>query len=310
MPPTAFVSHPDCARHDTGWKHADHQGRLPALVRAVYADMLTLHGHLTEVEARPASETDLLLVHTPELIEQVRQASSWAAAENRLRMLEGEVVVSGASWEAALAAVGCALTGVDVVASGAARNAFCAARPPGHAASAGQVGGFSIFNNVAIATRHLRRRHGIERVLVVCWGGSTPAIGSILAADEGVRVLSVGEAAAPGEGHRVLSVVLPAGSDGALLAGAAEAALADLLTGFDPQFVMLAAGFDVLAADPAGALGLEPRDIHALTGYLRQVADLHCDGRLVSVLEGGYDARALGLAAVQHLRALAGLELA
>lgn len=309
MPPTAFVSHPDCARHDTGWNHPDHQGRLPALVRAVYGDMLTLHGHLTEVEARPATEADLLLVHTPELIAQLREASAGAAAEARPRALEAEVVVSGASWDAGLAAVGCALTGVDVVVAGEARNAFCAARPPGHAASAERVGGYSLFNNLAIAARHLRIRHGIERLLVVCWGGRTvPAIGSVLAREEGARVLSIGEAVTAESGRRALSVSLPAGSHGDLFASVFEAALNDTLAGFQPEFVLLGAGFDVLAPDPVGALRLEPRDMHSLSAQVRQVAERHCSGRLVSVLEGGYDARSLGLAAVQHLRALAGLE--
>jgi acetoin utilization deacetylase AcuC-like enzyme len=303
--PTAFVSHPDCARHDTGWKHPDHQGRLPGLVRAVYRDMLTLHGHLLEVEASPATEEDLRLVHTDAYIERVRRASAAAAAAGQPQPFAGEVVVSGATWEAATAAVGTALTGVGAVLRGDARSAFCAARPEGFAAAAGAAGGFSVFNSVAVAARHLRERRGVDRLLVVQWGGIAPvATADLLAGDEGTRVLAVREARGPAAAGEAHVVTLPPGSDGALFAGALEAALSELLGGFQPEFVLLAAGFDPLAADPLGSLRLEPIDYHGLTRILVEVAEDVCGGRLVSVLEGGYDPPALGRAVVQHLRAL------
>jgi len=305
---TAFVSHSDCARHDTGWKHPEHQGRLPALVRAVYRDMLTLHGHLLEVEALPASQDDLLLVHAPDLVERVREASRRAGEEGQPTVLEGEVAVSGASWDAALAAVGAALTGVEAVRRGDARNAFCAARPPGYAAGADRVGGFSLFNTVAIAARHLRQRLGADRVLVVEWGGTAPsAIPALLAEDAGARVLAVRQAAGAQVSSHARVVTLPPGSDGPLFVGAFEAALAEVLAAFTPQWVLLAAGFDMLAADPIGELAVDPADVYPLTRALCEAADTHCEGRLVSVLEGGYDPSATGSAVVQHIRALADL---
>jgi acetoin utilization deacetylase AcuC-like enzyme len=311
-PTTAFVSHPDCARHDTGWKHPEHQGRLPALVRAVYRDMLTLHGHLLEVEGRPATEDDLRLVHTDGLIRRVREACRAAGEQGEPRVLAGQVVVSGPSWEAARAAVGCALTGVETVMSGRVRNAFCAVRPPGYAAGADAVGGFSLFNSVAIAARHLRQRHGVERVLVVEWGGTAPGATSVLLADEpdepGVRVLSVRQASGAAASADAAVVTLPPGTDGALFRAAFEAALTETLAGWVPQFVLLAAGFDTLVSDPLGSLSLEPADYHPLTRLLCAAAERHCAGRLVSVLEGGYDAAATGRAVVQHLRALADLD--
>jgi acetoin utilization deacetylase AcuC-like enzyme len=308
---TAFVSHSDCARHDTGWKHPDHQGRLPALVRAVYRDMLTLHGHLLEVEARHATPDDLELVHSAEWVRGVEDASRQAGAADKPRPLRDEVVVSGASWLAARAAAGAALTGVDAVLDGAARNAFCASRPMGYAAAADAPGGFALFNNVAIAARHLRRRCGIQRLLVVEWGGVAPsAIAPLLADDPGIRVLTVRQPAAgaglpdrPGA-H---TIVLPPGTRGDLFRGAFEAELVRILDAFTPEFVLLAAGFDLLDTDPLGVLSLEPADVHPLTALVRDAADRTCGGRLVSVLEGGYDPPALGLAVVQHIRALAGL---
>jgi acetoin utilization deacetylase AcuC-like enzyme len=308
MSATAFVSHSDCARHDTGWIHPEHQGRLPALVRAVYRDMLTLHGHLVEVEAIPATEDDLRLVHDAAFVERVRQASRSAGEKGKPQPFDGETIVSGASWEAATAAVGTALTGVEWVLRGDARNAFCAARPPGYAASAGRAQEFSLFNSVAVAARRLRLQRGVERLLVVQWGGTAPGTtATLLGGDAGTRVLVARETCDPEPPSTGHLVTLPAGSDGALFASAFEAALAALTAEFVPDFVLLSAGFDPLASDPLGGLRLEPADFYGLTRILRDMADDRCGGRLVSVLEGGYDPAATGLAVVQHLRALAGL---
>lgn len=308
-PVTAFVGHADCARHDTGWKHPEHQGRLPALVRAVYRDMLTLHDHLREVEAQPASEDDLRLIHTDGYIARVREASRLAAQRGEPIGFEADAPVSGASWNAALAAVGGALTAVDLVLAGEVRNAFCAARPPGAAARADRAGGHALFNTVAIAARHLRERRGLGRVLVVEWRGSgTSALGELLGADPGVRLVGVGTGgAAAAAGHRASMVSLPPGTDAGLFLPAFEAALDTALAEDPPEFMLLAAGFDVLATDPLGGLALDAADVHPLTARLRERADAACAGRLVSVLEGGYDPPALGRAVVQHLRALAGL---
>lgn len=314
MKVTAFVSHPDCALHDTGWKHPEHQGRLPALVRAVYRDMLTLHDRLLEVEARPATEEDLLLVHTPAYVTRVREAVARADAAGEPLTLEGEMKVSAASWASALAAVGSAITGAEVVLAGEVRNAFCAARPPGEGALPEHAGRFSLFNNVAIAARRLRRQ-GVPRVLIVHWGSPDDALAQIFADDAGVRVLAVhqqspagGESAAsPAPMPGSHSVTLPAGTGGGLFTSAFEVALDATLGEFTPELILLAAGFDALAADPLGDLALAPIDFYGLTEQLRERADALCGGRLVSVLEGGYAPGALGEAVVQHLRALSGL---
>ncbi|HEX6909381.1 MAG TPA: hypothetical protein VF142_03250, partial [Longimicrobium sp.] len=157
---TAFVSHEDASRHDTGWNHPDHQGRLPAIVRAVQRDMVALWEPLRQMEAVPATEADLLLVHTPAYVARVRGRALESAREERTLELGG-VPVSGASWDAALASVGAALTAVDAVLDGSVRNAFALARPPGRGAAADAPGEFSLFNTVAIAARHLRARRGV-----------------------------------------------------------------------------------------------------------------------------------------------------
>jgi acetoin utilization deacetylase AcuC-like enzyme len=307
---TAFVSHSDCARHDTGWSHPDHQGRLPALVRAVYKDMLTLHGHLLDLEAAPATEAQLRLVHTAEYVAYVRAMADRAAAAGESLALPAGPIVSGASFDAALAAAGCALTGVDAVMRGEARNAFCSARPAGAGSGADVAGGHSLFNNVAIAARWARGEHGAGRVLVVEWGGALPSrLAEVLAADEGVWILSL----RPASGGmteaiaRAKFVGLPAGATGEAFAAAFGAALQHAAGAARPDLVLLAAGFDALAGDPLSDLALQPADYHGVTRALIRVADQYCDGRLVSVLEGGYDPAGTGRAVVQHIRALSGL---
>ncbi|HEV2149592.1 MAG TPA: hypothetical protein VGR37_19480 [Longimicrobiaceae bacterium] len=310
---TAFVSHHDSPRHDTGWNHPDHQGRIPALVRAVYRDTPATHGHLLQVEAVPAGEDDLLLVHTPGYVRSVREAVAAAAAEGRPVPFAGEVVVSDASWDAAVASVGAAITGVETVRAGEARNAFCSARPPGRDAAADRSGGHSLFNSVAVAARHLRERRGAERVLVVDWGARAPlGTPEIFTDDAGVRIVSVHQHPAPAlaedppgrSGLRPFPV--PAGAGGAEFAAALSAALEEAAP-WGPEWILLSAGFDVLAGDPLGGLAVQPREVYDLTLLLRGAADRLCGGRLVSVLEGGYDPGATGQAVVQHLRGLAGL---
>lgn len=292
MPVTAFVSHEHASLHDTGWSHPDHQGRLPAIVRAVQRDMVALWDPLFQLEAAPAADGDLLRVHTPAYVARVAERVAAAAAAGRTLELDG-VPVSGASWDAALASVGAALTAAEAVLGGEVHNAFALARPPGRGAWRDRAGGHSLFNTAAILARRLVERRGLGRVLVVAWGDAPPdALTDAIGDDVRVRLASV---------HRG---VVPEGSGGGEFALAQHEALGTEAC----DFVVLSAGFDVLAADPEGGLGVHPDEVHALTAQLRGWADVHAGGRLVSVLEGGYDAPATARAVVQHLRALAGVE--
>lgn len=312
MKTTAFVSHEDASRHDTGWKHPDHQGRLPAIVRAVQRDMVALWDPVLQREAVPADEEDLRLVHAPGYLARVRDVAEASAREGRTLELGG-VPVSGASWEAAAASVGAALTAVDAVLAGEVRNAFALARPPGRGATADAPGEFSLFNTVAIAARHLRARRGIGRVLVVAWGARPPhALAALLAADDGIDLLSLH--AHPrtfpdpaDDGRAIAGAALPPAADGEAFAAALRDALDAVPSTEFPDFVLLSAGFDILAADPLGQLAVDPADLHPITTLLRAWADARAGGRLVSVLEGGYAAPETARAVVQHLRALAGL---
>jgi acetoin utilization deacetylase AcuC-like enzyme len=311
---TAFVSHEDSSRHDTGWSHPDHQGRLPAIVRAVQRDMVALWEPLRQTEGVPATEEDLWLVHTQAYVDRVREMATDAARAERTLMLDG-VPVSGASWDAALAGAGSALTAVESVLDGEVRNGFALARPPGRGAAADSAGECSLFNNVAIAARHLRARRGIGRVLVVAWGARQPAaLAQVLEEDDGIRLISIHqhpqsfpEPEETAERPPIDGVALPPGSDGEAFAAALREALAGIPADESTDFVLLSAGFCILAADAHGSLAVEPDEVHAITRVLREWADARAGGRLVSVLEGGYAAAETARAVIQHLRALAGL---
>ena len=315
MPVTAFVSHEDSSRHDTGWSHLDHQGRLPAIVRAVQRDMVALWEPLRQMEAVPATEDDLLLVHTPAYVQRVRERAMDAARAEQTLQLDG-VPVSGASWDAALAGVGAAVTAVEAVLGGQVRNGFALARPPGRGARADAAGEFSLINNVAIAARHLRERRGIGRVLVVAWGARQPlALARVLDGDDGIRLFSIHqhpqsfpEPEPADNDHPALpGAALPPGSGGGEFAAALREALDSIPVDEAPDFVLLSAGFDILAADEHGSLAVDPDEVHPITVALREWADAHAGGRLVSVLEGGYAANETARAVIQHLHALAGL---
>lgn len=309
---TAFVSHEDSPRHDTGWTHPDHQGRLPAIARAVYRDMETLFNPLLELSATPATTADLTLVHDAEYLSELAETSERAEREAQVLAVNG-VPVSGATWNAVLASVGGALTAVDAVLRGEVRNAFVLARPPGRDAAPSRGARFSLVNTVAVAARHLRVRRELGRVVVLAWGVDPPtALGTCLADDPGCRVVSVQQTPyaqpdalqVPGV-HATLG--LPKGSE----APAFQEAMMTVLSDVGPaDFLLLSAGFDILANDPLGGLSVDPNAVYDLTVALRGWVEQKAGGRMVSVLEGGYSAGPTARAVVQHLRALASLPAA
>jgi acetoin utilization deacetylase AcuC-like enzyme len=185
-------------------------------------------------------------------------------------------------------------------------------RPPGHGAGPARAGQHGLVNSVAVAAGHLRRRRGIEHLLVVDLGGRA-GLGTveILASDPGVRLLlASADAGSVADDERVLAAGLPADAGADAVLAALAAGLERALGGFEPDFLLLSLGFDLLATDPTASLRLEPRDYHRITGLLRSAAAGRCGGRLVSVLEEGYDPAGLGAGVVQHLRGLAGLPAA
>jgi acetoin utilization deacetylase AcuC-like enzyme len=313
---TALVLHADCGRHDTGWRHPEHQGRLPAIVHALYGDTPALLEHVLQHEGTHATETQLRRVHTGDHIALIRAAAAEATRTGEALDLDADTVVSGASWDAARAAAGCAIDAVHIALDGRARSAFALTRPPGHHATADRAMGFCLFNNAAVAARAAQVEHGIERVLIVDWdvhhGNGTQ---DIFYDDPRVYYLSTHIAGHyPGTGWAdergtgagfgaTRNVPLPAGTPAAHTLGHFERALDATLTEFEPQLTIISAGFDCLAGDPLGGLLLEPADLHTMT---RMVQD-RAGSPVAIVLEGGYAPVRVAQGALAVFRALAGL---
>ncbi len=311
MHPTAFVSSSDCGRHDTGWGHPEHVGRLVAIMRAVRNDY-ELFPLLVHTQGRNATIEELCLVHDRDYVESVRAIC--AAGGGRLDI---DTVSSEGSWDAATAATGCVLDAVDMAFDGRAARGFCAVRPPGHHAVRDRSMGFCIFGSVALGARYARTRHGAKRVLVADWdvhhGNGTQAL---VQDDPGIRFLSMhqwpfypgtGAASDTGPHSNVLNVPLPPGLPPKQYVDAFERAFETSIAEFRPDLIMLSAGFDCLAGDAIGGFTLEMEHVDRLTRFVAAHADEQCGGRLVSALEGGYTPVRLGEAVVVHLRALAGL---
>ncbi|MCL7936618.1 MAG: histone deacetylase [marine benthic group bacterium] len=316
MADIGLFHHEACSRHDTGWGHPEHQGRLRAVVQKMARSLPDLHGWVEPVEGAPLDAEILARVHTQAHIATIRAAVNRAAESNQIVQLDADTVVSAGSWDAAVAGAGCAVDAVRAVMAERYRAAFCAVRPPGHHATPDRAMGFCLFNGVAIAARSAIEEGLADRVLIVDWdihhgNGTQDAFFD----DESVFYLSMhasphypGTGAADERGVGVaegttLNLPLPMGLE-------AERYVAALVDGletaarFEPQLVLISAGFDAALGDPLGGFTLEPDDFRNLTLAVHSLTSGSAGGRIVSILEGGYDPPALGLNVDAHLRAL------
>jgi len=311
-PMTGFLLHPAAALHDPGWGHPEHQGRLRALASAVSKDMLTLHGRVLQMEPRSATEEELLRVHTQDQVDRVRETVDRAMEEERSIPIDSDTLVSGASWDAAVGSSGAVLAAVDGVAGGFVRNAFVASRPPGHHATPSQTMGFCLFNHVAVAARYVQDRGIGNRVLIVTQDAfyEDPDV-FYLSLHESPLYPGTGSAEETGSGSgngTTLNVPLRPGTPRQEYREQFLGALDDVRGRFKPDFVFMSSGFDVLRGDPLGSQEVEPEDLFDLTEAVRGLAEENAEGRLVALLEGGYEPERVGEGAVAVLRALAGLD--
>ena len=318
---TGFFLHPASPLHDTGWGHPEHQGRLRALASTVGRDLLTLHGHVEQMPVEEASLADVMRVHTEAQVEQVRAACRAAEESQEIAQIDADTRVSAASWEAALGSAGAAIVAARSVVEGTIANAFVATRPPGHHATPDQAMGFCLFNNVAITARWLQAHRHAERVLILDWdvhhGNGThdafyddPSV-FFVSLHQWPHYPGTGAAEETGSGEGVgytLNVPLPAGTPAVEHRARFEEAVAEALSRFEPDFVLVSCGFDGMAGDPLGEMLLEPRDLYDMTRHVMEVSAGGCDGRVVALLEGGYEPERLGEGAVAVIRGLAGLE--
>ncbi|MGO9970221.1 MAG: histone deacetylase [Bryobacteraceae bacterium] len=302
-------------RHLKGREHPERPERFDAVLEGLRAAGLLKR--LATIPARPASDEELMLCHSREYLAVVRRDVAGGASY----LSTGDTEVTRESERVAAAAVGGVLNAVDAVCAGELGNAFCAVRPPGHHASQSRGMGFCIYNNVALAARHAQRRHGLERVLILDWdvhhGNGTA---DIFYSDASVFFCSThqwplypgtGRAEETGVGAgrgTTLNLPLPAGSGRREILGAVEGPLAREMKNFRPELVLISAGFDSREGDLLGRFTLTDDDFADLTAAAMAMADEYANGRLVSVLEGGYTLNGLASAAAAHVGRLAGEE--
>jgi len=304
----AFISHSDCGRHDTGWAHPEHVGRLRAITRALRNDP-ALFERVDQVEGRHATSDELALAHDRAYIGSIEKIAGSGGGR-----LDSDTVASEGSWAAATAGAGSVLDGVDRAMSGAAIRSFCAVRPPGHHALRAQAMGFCLFGNIAVAAHYVRAIHGAQRVLIVDWdvhhGNGTQAL---VENEPDIRFVSMhqwpwypGTGAGDDRGpHKsVWNIPMPPGLVPMAYVDALEHGVDAATRSFVPDLVLLSAGFDLLAGDPLGGFTLEIDHIVRLTRSLVERAEGWCGGRLVSALEGGYEPDQVARASVAHLAAL------
>jgi acetoin utilization deacetylase AcuC-like enzyme len=304
----AFISHSDCGRHDTGWQHPEHVGRLRAIPRALRHE-IALYERLLHHEGRHATVSELLLSHDGGYIDQVQAVVNAGGGR-----LDADTVVSEGSWAAVTAGAGCVLDGVDMAFDGRALRSFSAVRPPGHHALRDGAMGFCVFGNVAIAAQYALQRTDCQRVLIVDWdvhhGNGTQ---SLVEQDARIHFVSMhqwpwypGTGAANDRGplETIWNVPMAPSLTPERYMDALLGAVDDAANNAPPDLVLISAGFDCLEGDPLGAFTLRNEHIATLTRELVDRATTWCGGRLVSALEGGYAPEPVAAAVMVHLAAL------
>jgi acetoin utilization deacetylase AcuC-like enzyme len=306
---TGLLADPDCKEHRTGSRHPERPERFDAAVAA-------LHGmDLVPIATRAATMDEIALCHSREYI----QLAEREVAAGLHELSTGDTIISPRSFDVALHATGGVLSAVDSVFNGAAQNAFCIVRPPGHHATPARGMGFCLFNSIAIAARYAQQKFGVDRVLIADWdvhhGNGTQDIfysdGTVLFFSTHQHPWYPGTGAAnetgegPGAGMTI-NCPFPAGSGRAEILGAFQQRLLPAAEKVKPDLVLISAGFDSREGDPLGNFLLTDADFADLTQVMREIADKHAGGRLVSVLEGGYSLDGLAAGVRAHVEALIG----
>jgi acetoin utilization deacetylase AcuC-like enzyme len=311
MKKTGFVYHPIFMEHLTGSWHPERPERLTAILHAL--EDSGLNDILINLTPSPCPREHILSVHTERLFEMIKNLCG-----PDIQHIDADTAVSEKSFEAALVAAGAGTAAADAIIAGKTHNAFCAVRPPGHHAESDRAMGFCLFNNLAVAAKYVQKVHGIEKVLIIDWdvhhGNGTQ---EIFYEDPSVFYFSshqyphypgTGSLAEGGSGKGEtfnVNAPLRAGCGDAEYKQIYEKMLLPIAEVFKPDFVMVSAGFDGHGEDPLASMQLTEEGYAWLTQTAVDIAEKYCQGRLVSMLEGGYG-RTLGTSIVAHIEALCG----
>ena len=306
-----YYHHADFLNHDTGPGHPECADRLRVIDEALSQPNFN---SVIQIEAPLPNDVEekLALIHTPAMISRVLTG----IPEQGLSYFDADTVASPGTKTAALRAVGALCNAVDRICTGKAEKAFCAVRPPGHHAMPGYPMGFCLFNNIAIAAEYARTRYQLERIAIVDFdvhhGNGTQA-----AFYEQAQVLYASSHQwphYPGSGTplengvgNIVNVPLPAGTNGAVFRAKYNEIILPAVRKFQPQLILVSAGFDAHKDDPLASLRLEEDDYRWISDELVKIADEYCNGRIISTLEGGYNLKALAASVATHIASLAGL---
>ncbi|MGI9352602.1 MAG: histone deacetylase family protein [Rhizobiaceae bacterium] len=300
---TRFYTHPICIEHITPPGHPERPDRMKALDEA-FSD--PKFDALEKIEAPRGDPAFFELAHPKSFLKMVKDN----IPEAGIAIVDADTSASPKSWEAVLHVCGAAMAAVDSVFSGDADNAFVSMRPPGHHAEKTTAMGFCLVNNIAIAARFAQEKHGAERVAIVDFdvhhGNGTQDIfyddPSVLFASTHQMPLYPGSGAISETGvGNVFNAPLSNGDDGSKFKAAFREKILPAIENFAPDFLMISAGFDAHYRDPLAGLNLVGDDFDWATGKLMEIAENHCDNRVVSLLEGGYDLQGLAESATAHV---------
>lgn len=311
MAKTGFVYHQDYLQHDMGFGHPESPDRLRAIMARLEASGLL--ARVTRIEPTEASDEAITRVHQPAYLAQLKTL----APREGHASLDPDTSMSSGSLHAAYLAAGGAMAAADAIMVGRVDNAFCALRPPGHHAEQDRAMGFCLFNNVAVATRHVQQRHGISRVLIVDWdvhhGNGTqhtfyrdPSV-LFFSTHQYPHYPGTGRATEQGEGRGeglTVNVPMSSGEGDDEYREVFESMLVPAADSFKPEFVMISAGFDAHRDDPLAGMALTEEGYGALSRIVLDIARRHCQGRVLSCLEGGYNLNALSASVERHVLAL------
>lgn len=305
---TAFITHHDCHLHDMGSYHPESPARLSAISDQMIAQ--GLDHYFAHYEARLATFEQLLRVHSISHLEHLKRSSPALGVVH----LDPDTAMNPHSFQAALRSAGAGVMAVDLIMADEVKNAFCAVRPPGHHAERSTAMGFCFFNNIAVAAAHALKAHGLERVAIVDFdvhhGNGTEA--SFQNNEQVLMVSTFQHPFYPYSGidnpaPNMVNVPLPWGADGEQFQQVVNDIWLPRLRAFKPEMIFISAGFDAHYEDDLGGLKLLEKDYTWVTEQVKQIADETAQGRIVSMLEGGYVLSALARSVVAHIKVLTGI---